>query len=68
MLHRGGSVGYWRGEIPKVLDDIVALRPTLFCGVPRVFDRIYAGIFEQVWGVRWGGGRLSPACTVRWHV
>lgn len=48
MLHRGGSVGYWRGEIPKVLDDIVALRPTLFCGVPRVFDRIYAGIFEQV--------------------
>lgn len=48
MLHRGGSVGYWQGEIPKVLDDIKALRPTLFCGVPRVFDRIYAGINEQL--------------------
>lgn len=48
MLHKGGSVGYWQGEIPKVLDDIKALRPTLFCGVPRVFDRIYAGINEQV--------------------
>lgn len=48
MLHKGGSIGYWQGEIPKVLDDIMALRPTLFCGVPRVFDRIYAGINEQV--------------------
>eukprot|EP00879_Flechtneria_rotunda_P004637 GHRR01004896.1.p1 GENE.GHRR01004896.1~~GHRR01004896.1.p1 ORF type:complete len:595 (+),score=137.38 GHRR01004896.1:491-2275(+) len=48
MLHKGGSIGYWQGEIPKVLDDIKALRPTLFCGVPRVFDRIYAGINEQL--------------------
>jgi long-chain acyl-CoA synthetase len=31
-----------------VLDDIGALRPTLFCGVPRVFDRIYAGIQDQL--------------------
>lgn len=48
MLLKGGSIGYWAGHIPQVLDDIVALRPTLFCGVPRVFDRIYAGIYEQV--------------------
>jgi long-subunit acyl-CoA synthetase (AMP-forming) len=48
MLNKGGSIGYWQGEIPKVLDDIKALRPSLFCGVPRVFDRIYAGINEQV--------------------
>ncbi|WIA33081.1 hypothetical protein OEZ86_006237 [Tetradesmus obliquus] len=48
MLHKGGSIGYWQGEIPKVLDDIKALRPSLFCGVPRVFDRIYAGINEQL--------------------
>jgi long-subunit acyl-CoA synthetase (AMP-forming) len=37
-----------QGQIPKVLDDIVALQPTMFCGVPRVFDRIHAGIYEQV--------------------
>ena len=42
------AVCYPQGEIPKVLEDIKALRPTLFCGVPRVFDRIYAGINEQV--------------------
>lgn len=24
-----------------------ALRPTMFCGVPRVFDRIYAGVMQK---------------------
>ena len=41
-----------------------ALRPTLFCGVPRVFDRIYAGVMGKV---RRGAGALStaqaPLCT-----
>ncbi|KAI8475864.1 MAG: hypothetical protein J3K34DRAFT_17054 [Monoraphidium minutum] len=48
ILANGGCVGYWQGEIPKVLADIGACRPTLFCGVPRVFDRIYAGINDQL--------------------
>ncbi|GBF91020.1 hypothetical protein Rsub_03875 [Raphidocelis subcapitata] len=46
MLAQGGCIGYWQGEIPKVLADIAACRPTLFCGVPRVFDRIHAGISD----------------------
>ena len=32
MLHLGGSIGYWRGDIKGLVDDIAALRPTLFCG------------------------------------
>lgn len=48
-----------QGSIPKVLDDIATLRPTLFCGVPRVFDRIYGGIYEQVSSCR--GGRVHTA-------
>jgi long-chain acyl-CoA synthetase len=48
MLANCGCVGYWQGVIPKVLADIGACRPTLFCGVPRVFDRIYAGINDQL--------------------
>ncbi|GBF97083.1 hypothetical protein Rsub_10094 [Raphidocelis subcapitata] len=50
MLAKGGCIAYWQGEIPKVLADIAACRPTLFCGVPRVFDRIYAGINDQLAG------------------
>jgi len=30
------------------VDDIGALKPTLFIGVPRVFDRIYGGISAQI--------------------
>ena len=31
-----------------LVDDIGELKPTLFCGVPRVFDRIYAGTMQKV--------------------
>lgn len=26
------------------MEDIQELKPTIFCGVPRVYDRIYSGI------------------------
>ncbi|KAL4427692.1 hypothetical protein ABPG75_001781 [Micractinium tetrahymenae] len=47
-LHLGASIGYWRGDIKGLMEDTGALRPTMFCGVPRVFDRIYAGVMQKV--------------------
>ncbi|XP_048325077.2 long chain acyl-CoA synthetase 7, peroxisomal isoform X5 [Ziziphus jujuba] len=32
----------------KLMDDIAVLRPTLFCSVPRLYNRIYAGITNSV--------------------
>ena len=32
----------------KLMDDIAALRPTVFCSVPRLYNRIYAGIINAV--------------------
>ncbi|GJZ83991.1 long chain acyl- synthetase 6, peroxisomal-like protein, partial [Tanacetum coccineum] len=32
----------------KLMDDMVSLRPTVFFGVPRVFNRLYAGITSAV--------------------
>ena len=48
FLYIGGSIGYWRGDIKGLVDDIGALKPTLFCGVPRVFDRIYSGVMDKL--------------------
>lgn len=48
LLHLGGSVGYWQGDPRKVMDDVAALKPTFFAGVPRIFDRVYNGVREQV--------------------
>ena len=30
-------------DIRFLMEDIQALKPTIFCGVPRVYDRVYAG-------------------------
>lgn len=31
-------------DVRYLMDDIQELKPTIFCGVPRVYDRIYAGL------------------------
>jgi long-chain acyl-CoA synthetase len=48
FLALGGSIGYWQGNPKTLLDDVSALRPTIFVGVPRIFDRIYTGVTQKV--------------------
>jgi len=48
FLGMGACIGYWRGDIKLLLEDIAALKPTLFIGVPRVFERIYSRAMERV--------------------
>ncbi|KAL4013351.1 hypothetical protein IC575_025517 [Cucumis melo] len=47
-IYKGSSIGFWRGDIRFLLDDIQELKPTIFSGVPRVYDRIYSGILNKV--------------------
>ncbi|KAM1348928.1 hypothetical protein PS2_003095 [Malus domestica] len=47
-IYKGSSVGFWRGDVRFLLEDLQELRPTMFCGVPRVYDRIYSGIVNKV--------------------
>ena len=44
FLAGGGAIAYWQGDAKKLLDDVAHAKPTLFCGVPRIFDRVYAGV------------------------
>ena len=44
FLAIGARIGYWQGSPKTLMDDIGALRPTIFIGVPRIFDRIYSGV------------------------
>ncbi|BDA49779.1 Long chain acyl-CoA synthetase 4 [Coccomyxa sp. Obi] len=48
FLANGARIGYWRGSIEGMIDDLQALRPTLFIGVPRVFDKVYAGVYARL--------------------
>jgi long-chain acyl-CoA synthetase len=50
VLFNGAKVGFYRGDVLQLLDDINALKPTVFCSVPRLWNRIYdkvnAGVRE----------------------
>ncbi|XP_058077618.1 long chain acyl-CoA synthetase 6, peroxisomal-like isoform X3 [Magnolia sinica] len=48
LVYNGGAVGFYQGDTLKLMDDLAALRPTIFCSVPRLYNRIYAGITNAV--------------------
>lgn len=48
IISTGGSIGYWQGDVKLLMDDVKELRPTVFCSVPRVLDRIYSGLVEKI--------------------
>jgi long-chain acyl-CoA synthetase len=43
-LSVGGHIGYWRGNVKLLMDDVAALRPTLFIAVPRILERVEDGV------------------------
>ncbi|KAK4491378.1 hypothetical protein RD792_002119 [Penstemon davidsonii] len=47
-IYRGSSIGFWQGDIKFLIEDLLVLKPTMFCGVPRVYDRIYTGIMDKI--------------------
>jgi len=36
----GGSIGYWQGNVKKLMDDAEDFKPTLFIAVPRILERV----------------------------
>ncbi|XP_020101753.1 long chain acyl-CoA synthetase 6, peroxisomal-like [Ananas comosus] len=48
MVYFGVAVGFYQGDNLKLMDDLAVLRPTLFCSVPRLYNRIYSGIVNAV--------------------
>jgi len=39
--YQGSKMGFYSGDPLKLLDDMQALKPTIFPSVPRLFNRIY---------------------------
>jgi long-chain acyl-CoA synthetase len=44
----GASVGFFRGDISKIFEDINALKPTIFVSVPRIYSRLSERIRDSV--------------------
>jgi long-chain acyl-CoA synthetase len=47
-ISKGFSHGYYSGNPLKLLEDISVLKPTLFCSVPRILNRVYGVIHESI--------------------
>lgn len=50
MMRMGARIGYFSGDVARLLEDAQCLKPTLFPGVPRVFNRIASQIQFQMEG------------------
>ncbi|GMH13162.1 hypothetical protein Nepgr_015003 [Nepenthes gracilis] len=48
MVYCGSAVGFYQGDNLKLMDDMLELKPTVFASVPRLYNRIYAGISNAV--------------------
>ncbi|WOK91383.1 long chain acyl-CoA synthetase 4-like [Canna indica] len=48
FIFHGASIGFWRGDVKLLVEDIGELKPTIFCAVPRVLDRIYTGLQGKI--------------------
>lgn len=47
-LLRGFAHGYYSGDPLKLLEDLQMLKPTMFCTVPRILNKVYNKIQESV--------------------
>ncbi|KAK7406054.1 hypothetical protein VNO78_07670 [Psophocarpus tetragonolobus] len=48
FIWHGASIGFWRGDVKLLIEDIGELKPTIFCAVPRVLDRVYSGLTQKI--------------------
>lgn len=48
FIYEAASIGFWRGDVKILVEDIAALKPTIFCAVPRVLERIYNGLQQKL--------------------
>ncbi|GAA0151961.1 ligase [Lithospermum erythrorhizon] len=49
IIH-GASIGFWRGDVKLLVEDLAELKPTIFCAVPRVLERIHTGLQQKIAG------------------
>ncbi|KAH6804382.1 AMP-dependent synthetase and ligase family protein [Perilla frutescens var. frutescens] len=48
FINHGASIGFWRGDVKLLTEDIGELKPTIFCAVPRVLERIHSGLQQRI--------------------
>jgi long-chain acyl-CoA synthetase len=48
VLNSGAAIGFYRGDLAHLFDDMKLLKPTIFVSVPRLYNRIYEMIARAI--------------------
>ena len=48
MITFGGKIGFFQGDIKLLSEDLRDLKPTLFSTVPRLLNRIYSKVTDNL--------------------
>ncbi|VDN15053.1 unnamed protein product [Dibothriocephalus latus] len=64
-LSRGVAYGFYSGDLKNLSNDILACRPTLFCVVPRVLQRLYGTVQSAVSGSKLKSWLLKTAVEAK---
>ena len=59
FMHRGAAIGFMR-DVSTLAEDMASLAPTFLIAVPRVFNKIYEGLWSKINA----GGRLTQRLFV----
>jgi len=62
MMVCGASIGFFGGDVRTLTDDLKLLQPTVFAGVPRVFQRIYERVMNTVKSAHCVGRAVFMKC------
>ena len=46
VIGAGGKIGFYQGDIKLLSEDMRDLKPTIFCTVPRLLNRVYAKVSD----------------------
>ncbi|KAJ3174949.1 Long-chain-fatty-acid--CoA ligase 6 [Geranomyces variabilis] len=57
----GARIGFWQGDVARLMDDCAELRPTCFMGTPRIYTRIYDAVVGKVKSGGWMKSLLFAA-------
>lgn len=48
LMAQGGAIGFFTGDVRNLIADIQEFKPTIICGVPRVFNRIVSTMKTKI--------------------
>lgn len=48
MFYAGGAIGFYSGDIKELTNDLKALKPTIMPAVPRLLNRVYDKINNEI--------------------